>query len=439
MPPTTLPSRIAGRSTRRSPFLFDFDWRDGLDASGVPIIRSGQTATFDRGGTVGTGSAVDKLGRVYVPGYKSPRYHHRYNSTTGIWDACGILLEGSRQNICTYPETFGTGWTVGGSPTLTAAAHTASGVSLDLIGDDDATAIEGYYKDITFTGDGLKAFSIVVKQGTSSSSLIWLRDISGGTFDRCRFVLTWSAGLPVLTTGGAGTYLGYDRLQDGAFKLLFQSSTITAANPHRFYIYPATTNALTVADVGTLYAGGVDIVNAAFPSQYIPNAASALTRSADAFSAGFNVPPGAMAIYLRFIELGNILAAGNTRLFSIGYGGAATAFTSIYSTGVYIAQNVHTAGSVSTAGTLTAPSFGDTVELLLRISQNGSIYLGESINLGNESVTASSAALAQDSAWSVPTFFFNALGASSSIGFAAFQRAIVAPGTSWSMAQLRAA
>ena len=123
----------------------------------------------------------------------------------------------------------------------------------------------------------------------------------------------------------------------------------------------------------------------------------------------------------------------------IGYGGAATAFTSIYSTGVYIAQNVHTAGSVSTAGTLTAPSFGDTVELLLRISQNGSIYLGESINLGNESVTASSAALAQDSAWSVPTFFFNALGASSSIGFAAFQRAIVAPGTSWSMAQLRAA
>lgn len=104
MPPTTLPSWVSGRSTRRSRFPLEYDWRDGLSASGVPVIRSGQTATFARGGTALTCTAVDRTGAAYFIGSSTPRFHHIYNPSTGLWDAVGLLLEGAESGHAA--ETF---------------------------------------------------------------------------------------------------------------------------------------------------------------------------------------------------------------------------------------------------------------------------------------------------------------------------------------------
>jgi len=95
MPPTTLSSRAAGRTTRRSRFPLEYDFRDGFDASGLPVVRSGQAPTFARGGTALTCAAVDRNGATYFMGGKLPRVHHILNASTGLYESVGILLEGA--------------------------------------------------------------------------------------------------------------------------------------------------------------------------------------------------------------------------------------------------------------------------------------------------------------------------------------------------------
>ena len=95
---------VGGRLGRASRFPVEYDFRDGLGATGLPVVRSGQTPTFTRGGTVNTASAVDRLGRTYVAGPSLPRYHHVYNATTGLWEAVGLLLEGAESGHAA--ETF---------------------------------------------------------------------------------------------------------------------------------------------------------------------------------------------------------------------------------------------------------------------------------------------------------------------------------------------
>jgi hypothetical protein len=80
---------------RVSRWPLEFDFRDGLDRNGLPVIRSGQTPTFVRGGTTRTCTAVDRNGVNYFVGSSLPRFHHRLNESTGLWDAVGLLLEGA--------------------------------------------------------------------------------------------------------------------------------------------------------------------------------------------------------------------------------------------------------------------------------------------------------------------------------------------------------
>src|SRR5690349_13582031 len=97
--------------------------------------------------------------------------HYILNPATGLYERSTLSEIGST-NLCLQSENFGTTWAAIGTPTRTAAATTAIGVSLDLIGDDDAAGLEGYSQTITFTSDAVKAVSVFVKQGSSTSSVI---------------------------------------------------------------------------------------------------------------------------------------------------------------------------------------------------------------------------------------------------------------------------
>lgn len=170
-------------------------------------------------------------------------------------------------NLVIQSENFGVTWSVSGTPTRTPAAHVASGITLDLIGDDAAGTNEYYLQNIGFTGNGPKAVSVFVKKGTSpaaSGCSINIVDQTAAGAPRLSAAITFdSAGLPSVTAS-TGTYLGYEMQADGVYRLLFTTSSITAANTNELSVRPA-----NLAETGNVYAGGVQAEDNTTPTDYL--------------------------------------------------------------------------------------------------------------------------------------------------------------------------
>lgn len=210
---------------------------------------------------------------------------------------CSLLLESSRTNICLQSQDFGTTWTPFGTPTRSAAAATCGIVALDLIGDDDAGADEGYFQAVTFTGDAAKSVALFVKQGSAASSVFRLADLTAGQ-NRLLGALTWASGAPVVVMT-TGTYLRTVALASGVYRLEFQTTSVTAANTHRLLVYPAEVAGITGTSTGTLYAGGVQVEDAPYPSSYIKTTTGAVTRAADSLTFPIGFAPQDLTVYLR--------------------------------------------------------------------------------------------------------------------------------------------
>jgi hypothetical protein len=125
--------------------------------------------------------------------------------------------------------------------------------------------------------------SLVLAAGTSTSTVVRLRDTTAGT-NRLLATITWAAGVPTvtMTTGEkAGEPVA---LASGGYRVGFQTTSVTAANTHLLQIYPATTAALAVANTGTVYAGGVQAEDAPFPSSYRKTTTATVTRNGDSLT-----------------------------------------------------------------------------------------------------------------------------------------------------------
>lgn len=191
--------------------------------------------------------------------------YKRALSVVGAQVCSGDLLGGS-ENLVLQSENFGTTWVAEGTPTRSPVDAVVGGITLDKIGDDSAAAIEGYKQTIGFTNNAAKAVSAHVRQITSTSSVVRLEDTSASA-DRLFGTLTWSGGLPVLVMS-TGTYLGYDTISPTVFRIEFTTTSVTAGNTNVLHIYPATTNALLVANTGELVVGGVQAENGSIPTPY---------------------------------------------------------------------------------------------------------------------------------------------------------------------------
>lgn len=293
-----MPMPVGGRLGRSSPFWVDFDSDDGLDRNGLPIFRSGQIPTYARGGTVNTATSVDRRGRVHVAGGSTPRFSCAYDAASGLYVRRGLRLELQRKNLVTSPNDLsGTGWAESGTPTRVAAAKNAGSVVLDLLGDDAGATAEAKVQTLVFTGDGVKAITVAAAQSTSTSSVIRVYDPAAAA-DRLFGVLTWAEGLPVVTMD-MGTYLGYERRQNGVFVLYFQTTAVTAANSNNLYLYPAEDLSTSGTRTGDVYLGGIQAEDARYPSSFIPQAASALTRNGDSFTIPFNATLQDFTVLLR--------------------------------------------------------------------------------------------------------------------------------------------
>lgn len=434
--------------TRSSKFLFDWTALDGLDLQGRLVARTGQIGTFSRGGTAGTASSVDVNGRVFVPGSSTPRFYHQYDSTTGTYTPRGVVLTGSRKNLVLQPEGLGTAsWTdIVAGGTATDGGDTGCGVSLTTLNDTSAVAEYVRGQTVTFTGDAVKAFSCFAKKGTATTSVIALRDVTASAW-RLAAELTWSGSVPSVNMslgGGAGTYIGYQGpFYGNVYRLLFQTSSVTAANTNSVRIYAADTWTGSTALTGTLLIGGVQAEDAAFPSQYIPQTSSALTRSADALTFPVNIEPRAMTVYGKVtIPAIAIDASTNYLLFSLGKATTVAPYFSAKLQGAdltLMVQHDNNGGGGAVAGYAGAvAASGDTYEFRAVLQSDGSVIGGAARNAGAETIGGTSSAATLSSAWSVATLTVGAQWSAIQQAFAAFQSLRIAAGVQ-TMAYMRAA
>lgn len=261
----------------------------GLVVGGVPILVAPGGISRERLDGVDRARAFDQTYRASVTGNPKREWHFSTppvpRATADVYEiilrlvtpqSCSGDVIGNSTNLVLQSENFGTTWTLINTATR-SAPHTSSGISLDLLGDDDAGNVEGFQQPIVFTGDAVKAISLFVKQGSSTSSVIHLVDTTAPA-TRLLCAITWSAGLPVVAMS-TGTLEGYDTLVDGVFRIRLVATSVTAANTNNFIIYPANTVAGDATRTGQIYAGGVQAENAAASTAYVKTTTATVTTT----------------------------------------------------------------------------------------------------------------------------------------------------------------
>lgn len=244
----------------------------GSGAVNLTLSRGTGSATFTRATTTRTILSSRLWGDVASGTAAS------YYSPAGIY--LGYLGHQAVTNRVARSDSFGADWAAIGTPTITPANTSCGVVSLDLIGDDSGAALEGYGLNVVFVGGAVKAMSFHVAQGTSTSSVMRLRDTTAGA-DRLLFAITWSGGVPTATMS-TGTLEGIDALGNNVYRIRVVTSAVTVANTNNLQVYPATDAALTVGGTGTINVGGIDGIDNAFSAGFpVLTTGAAATRNAD--------------------------------------------------------------------------------------------------------------------------------------------------------------
>lgn len=207
----------------------------------------------------------------------------------------GSPLVNQPAQLVTDPENFGA-WTVDGTVGRTSGQTDPFGTTGAYLLDSNATSGDAVHEAVTYTGNATKAFSIFVKQGTSTLTrvAIW----SGATF-RHRVNITWSGGVPSLATvDGSGTLYPVISFGSGWYLVQITAAGVLAADGNQFYIYVDSSGGL-----GTIYIFGANTWNAATPAGYI--GPSHLTATGSRFYID-----GATASITNWLRAGDILSVG---------------------------------------------------------------------------------------------------------------------------------
>ncbi len=385
-------------------------------------LPTGQTLTYARSGTR---TVFDSQGKVVTLSRDQLPWSAHYNATTGNREPVYQSDRGIT-NLVVRSEDYGNTWAAVGSPTRTAAAKTCGDVGLDLIGDDSAGALEGYTQTVGFTADAVKAVSVFISKGTSSSSVIRLRDTSAPA-NRLLATITWSGTAPsvAMTTG---THIASVVCADGVYRLLFQTTSVTAANTNSLEIYPATDNALAVSSTGTVYVGGAQAENYDYPRQYMKSVGSSGSTTGDELYATVAWLPRDFTVYARLARpswagattpsgfIGGIVSqwnasGGRWRLQYEGVSGTITAYLND--------------GSTSVTATAAIPSTGfyDLCVQYTDVLTAGKVRVDVGAGFGSYSSTVTAI-----SAWASSTLYLGQAQSGTENLDAGIRKLIVAPG-----------
>lgn len=316
---STFPTRGFRRTRERVSALLFALGVDDLSAT----LPTEQTLTFDRNGAR---TVFDSQGRLATIAHDQLPWSTAYNATEGVYEPV-LALHRAETNYVLRSEDFSATWASVGTPTRTAAALTCGDLTLDLLGDDAAGTLEGFTQAVTPSGgNGTKGVTVCLKQGTSTSCVVRVRDTTASA-NRLLATITWASGVPTVAMS-TGVHCGTVRCFGGVYQFLFQTTTWTVANTTQVEIYPATTAALAVSGTGTMYVGGVQVNQHTYPTGAYLRTTTATSASVDDLAtATIAWAPQDMTVYVRFARPAWALAttpAGTTSnyLFSLGASGA---------------------------------------------------------------------------------------------------------------------
>lgn len=379
-----------------SPLLFSFDG----DAPGV--------YTFTRSGNVGPFTNADGLLRGAAPNVLRREYlwlDGTYTVATRP-DTAAYLLEDARTNLVSS-DNFDAGWTSVLTPVITSnISDPAGGTGAYRIADDNGSGQEAKQHAVTFTGGtGLTRVAVfVVREATPAAHCYLMLDTTtGGAGYLTLDITAWTLGVPTVSAV-SGSLLGKRPVGNGYWAIYGRSAaTINSAASNIAIIYPA--GALDAAQ-GSVDVYRVNVYDDDISSWSILNAGE--TRNADTLYAPYTHVPQAMSVYVKFIECGSVGESGAT-LLTVG-NTSSTPRAYIQSSGTYY-RGIHDPGTATASTLSTAPAWGDTVELLLTISADGTPIISQSINGGAVTQGTGQTAQALGREWYGEVVFLGSLGA----------------------------
>lgn len=413
------PSRGFRRTRERASGLLFALGVDDLN----PDLPSGQTLSLTRA----TGRTVlDATGRVASLAHSQMPWSMAYNSTESVWEPV-LDVGNTTTNLCLQSENFGTTWAAVGTPTRTAAAATCGDLSLDLIGDDASGTLEGYTQTVGFSGNAVKAVSLFLKAGTSTSTVVRVRDTTASA-NRLLATIAWASGVPTVTMT-TGTCYNTVACANGAYRLLFQTTTATAANTNKLEVYPATTSALATTNTGTVYAGGAQCENAFWCHAYAKTTTATVTVNQDQPTTGVNWAPQDFTLYARLQRpLWADLSGTIDNAYIAGcYGGAGAGFFVNYigSARTVQAQLIDdTDTGVTASASIPATDFFDFAAKFSNVGTAGVVRIDVGSGYGTASATGGACA----STWSASTMQIGHFNSVSYALDAGLRRLLIASG-----------
>lgn len=313
-------------------------------------------------------------------------------------------------NLLKSSEAFISPWSAVNTPTRFAASWTTpvKSVVLDLLGDDNGSAAEGYTQPIVFTGNGTKRFSAFIRKGSAASSVLGIYDSTASAY--VAFIeITWSGAAPVLYPV-FGTVVAIQDLGGTDYRILMECTAANAAHTFGAYVYPATDRTSAINQTGDIFVGGLQAQDDLTSWEYAVTTASA-TAAPAALTSIDNV-------YDRGVSLATApsLLIPRTSGFSFD-----TIYGAVYGNGLWVA--VGGSGKLSTSATGVVwvgrtSGFGfDTIRgvaygngYYVAVGDNGKIYRSANGTTGWTAVTTPSFSTTQINAITFGDGLFVAVG-----------------------------